>query len=332
MDERKVRLPLRLAQVAAAMTLSVLALPAQAQQLKVWKQAIILPKADAGFFLMAARRGFAEKEGLKIELIEVKDDPTGMKGLLSGEADSFETTTGAIAAAARGGEVKFLGCDWLALPYIILGRAGLTRMEDLKGKTLSASAPGTPPDTVARAALAQYKVPESDVKFAPVGGDRDRYGALLAGVVDAAVVANEYLPLPSSKNLKLLLEAREALPKSVRFCTAVTNRTLATRRDDTIKFMTAEIKAFRYAVSHRAETVKLTQEATDAKADDPRPGYVFDEATKPGVVAADFPLPVENLTWLHDKMVELGQIPKGGDINKMLEPEIRAQALTRIGK
>jgi hypothetical protein len=53
----------RLGGVVAAAAL--LALPAQAQSLKPWRQAMIMPKADAGFFLMAAKRGFAEREGLK---------------------------------------------------------------------------------------------------------------------------------------------------------------------------------------------------------------------------------------------------------------------------
>src|SRR3954447_11564184 len=48
-----------------ALAVTVLLLvPAQAQDLKPWRQAMIIPKADAGFFLMAAKRGFAEREGL----------------------------------------------------------------------------------------------------------------------------------------------------------------------------------------------------------------------------------------------------------------------------
>ena len=93
----------------------------------------------------------------------------------------------------------------------------------------------------------------------------------------------------------------------------------------------AEIKAFRFAVSHRDETIKLTREATDAPADDPRPGYVFDEGVKPGVVAPDFPIPIDSFNWMNDQLVALGQIPKT-DVAKMIDPEIRVRALERIGK
>jgi ABC-type nitrate/sulfonate/bicarbonate transport system substrate-binding protein len=177
-----------------------------------------------------------------------------------------------------------------------------------------------------------FNIPASEVQLAAVGGDRDRYAALLGGVVDAAVVSNEYTPLPQTKNLKVLVEGREALPKSVRFCVQMTGKTVAMRREDAIRFMTAEIKAWRYAVANRAETIKVTMEATDAKADDPRPAYIFDDAVDNKIVKPDFPIPVENLAWMQDQMVQLGQIPKGGDINKVISAEIGAEALKRVGK
>jgi NitT/TauT family transport system substrate-binding protein len=301
------------------------------QEFKIWRQAMIAPKADSGFFLMAARRGFAAQEGLKIEVIDVKDDQIGMRALIAGEVDSFDSATGGLTAAARGADVKFVGCSWLAVPYVVLARAGITRMDGLRGKTIAASASGTPPDIVARASLAAFKVPDQDIKFAAIGGDRDRYNALLGGIVDAAVVSNEYTPMPSSKNLNLLAEARQVLPQWVRFCTLMNGQAVTLRREAALRFLSAEIKAFRYAVTHREETIKLTQEVTDAAPDDPRPAYVFDEGVKPGVVAPDFPIPIESLDWMRDKLVELGQIPKT-DIAKMVEAELRVQALERIGK
>jgi NitT/TauT family transport system substrate-binding protein len=318
--------------VVAACLVGTLTLPATAQELKAWRHSIISPKADAGFFYMAAKRGFFEREGLKVETLEVKDDAIGIKALLSGEVDSHEGTAGAIAAAARGADVKILGCPWHGVPYVLLARPGITSMEQLRGKAIASSSPGTPPEMMARASLALFKIPASEVKLAAVGGDRDRYAALLGGVVDAAVVSNEYTPLPQTKNLKVLVEGKDALPKSVRFCVQMTGKTIAARREDAIRFMMAQMKAWRYAVAHRDETIKVTMEATDAKADDPRPAYIFDDAVNNGIVKPDFPIPVENLAWMQDQMVQLGQLPKAGDIYKIVSPEIRAEALKRIDK
>ena len=78
------------------------AAPAWAQGAKPWRHGIIAPKSDAGFLLMAARRGFAEREGLKLDLLEVKDDQIGLKAMLAGELESYEGgVQGPIAADVR---------------------------------------------------------------------------------------------------------------------------------------------------------------------------------------------------------------------------------------
>jgi ABC-type nitrate/sulfonate/bicarbonate transport system substrate-binding protein len=214
----------------------------------------------------------------------------------------------------------------------MLARPGIRTLKELKGKSIAASSPGTPPDMVARAALVQAKVPLDEVQIAAVGGDRDRFTALIGGVVDAAVVSDEYMPLPAVKDLSLLVEARQVLPKFLRFCTLMTGKTLSERREDAIRFMVAQIKAFRHAVTHRDDTIKLALEATGAKPDDPRPAFIYEEGVKPGVVDPDFSIPVENLVWIQDQMIALGQLQKAGDIGKLVYPDIRKEALARIGK
>src|SRR5207237_5960998 len=132
--------------------------------------------------------------------------------------------------------------------YVIFARPGISKMEDLKGKSIAASAPGTPPEMMARASLALAKVPVGDVRLAAVGGDRDRYAALLGGVVDAAVVSNEYIPLPSSKNFHILMEGTQVMPKWMRFCIQTIASTIVKRRADLTRFMTAETSAWRHAL------------------------------------------------------------------------------------
>src|SRR5258705_12335984 len=226
---------------AAAATTAVLVAspaPAQAQASKPWKHGIIAPKADAGFLLMAAKRGFAEKEGLKLELLEVKDDQIGLKALLAGELDSYEGgVQGAIAADVRGADVKIIGCHRVVIPHGIMVKSGIDKVEDLKGKAIAVSAPGSFPDMLARVALAKYKLAPADRRLAGVRGDRDRYTALAGGVVDAAVVSNEYLPLPSSKNLQMLIKGKDPLPEFVRICMLSSRNTLAQRHEDSIRYL-----------------------------------------------------------------------------------------------
>jgi NitT/TauT family transport system substrate-binding protein len=180
-------------------------------------------------------------------------------------------------------------------------------------------------------ALARYNMLPSDVTFAAVGGDHDRYNALVGGVVDAAVVSNEYLPLASSKNLKMLLAGKEAGSDFLRICMFSTGRVLKARREDAVRFLTAESKALHYALAHRDETLRLTLEVGDGKPDDPRPGFVFDDAVKTGAIAPDLPIPMDKIAWMQKQLVELGQIPQAGDLAKMVDIEIRAEAMQRVG-
>lgn len=305
---------------------------AAAQELKVWRHGLINPKADAGFFLMSARRGFAEKEGIKLEILEVKDDQIGLKALLAGELDSYEGgPQGVLAAASRGADAKILGCHWTVVPHGIYVTDAIKKIEDLRGKSIAVSSPGTMPEMLARSALAKYGVAANEVKMAAVGGDRERYQALTGGVVEAAVISNEYEPV-APKNIRLLVAGREAVPNFVRVCMVTTAKVLAARGEDAVRFVTAEIKALRYALGHRDETIALAREASKAKADDPRPAFVFDDAVKNGAVAADLPIPKEKLEWLQDQLVQAGKLTKAIDLATVTAPEIRVRALERAGK
>ncbi|MGB7257440.1 MAG: ABC transporter substrate-binding protein [Pseudolabrys sp.] len=318
--------------IVAAAVLAALAGPAAAQSGKVWRHGVINAKSDAGFFLMAAKRGFDEKAGLKVEITQVKDDQIGLKALIAGELDSFEGgPQGVISADSKGAGAKILGCHWVVVPHGIYVRADIHKVEDLRGKSIAVSAPNSMPDMLARAALAKFGVSDKDVKLAAVGGDRERYQALVGGVVAAAVVSNEYQPL-APKNIHLLIAGRDAVPNFVRVCLVSSAKVLAARGDDAVRFLTAEIKALRYAVTNKDATVALTREITHAKPDDPRPGFVWDDAVEHHAVAPDLPIPMEKLDWIQQQLVKAGKLSKPIDLKTIVAPEYREKALAAAGK
>jgi NitT/TauT family transport system substrate-binding protein len=307
-----------------ALTLGLGATPAAAQ--KVWRHAIIEAKSDAGFAMMVSR-GFAEKQGLKLEIMQIKADQIGLKALLAGELDSYEGGPGgAIVAAARGADVKILGCHWPGLVHGLFARENVTGIADLRGKNIAISSPGALPDLLIRAVLEKQGIPATEVKFANMGSDTDRYKALTVGVVDAAIVSTEYLPI-APKTVKLLATGREALPNFMRVCMITSGKTLADKPDEAAHFLAAEISALRYAVANRDEEIKLTFEIAKAKADDPRPGFIFDEATRHKDIDPEIGLPMEKLAWTQDMLLKNGSMPKPVDLAKIVAPDVRAKAL-----
>jgi NitT/TauT family transport system substrate-binding protein len=312
--------------LAAASLVCALAAPAAAQD-KVWRHGLINAKSDAGIFLMVSKHDFAAKQGIKLELSQFKDDQIGLKALLAGEIDSFEGgPQGVFTANSRGADVRVIGCHWVVVPHGIYAKTDITKVEQLKGKQIAVSAPNSMPDMLVRSALAAHGVSDKDVKLAAVGGDRERYQALIGGVVDAAVVSNEYQPI-APKDVHLLVAGRDAVPNFLRVCILSTAKTLAARGGDTVKFLAAEMNALHYALTHKDETVALTREITHAKPDDPRPGFVFDDAVEHKAVDPTLPLPAEKLDWIQMQLVNAGKVKEPLDVKTVLAPEYREKAL-----
>jgi NitT/TauT family transport system substrate-binding protein len=315
--------------VAVVAAVCTAAVPASAQH--VWRHGLIKAKADAGIFMMVATRDFARKQGLDLKISEFKDDQIALKALIAGELDSFEGgPQGVFAADAKGGDVRILGCHWVVVPHGIYAKSDIKTVKDLKGKQIAVSAPNSMPDMLARFALQKYGLGTDDVKLAAVGGDKDRYQALVGGVVQAAVVSNEYEPV-APKDVHLLVAGRDAVPNFLRVCMMSSAKILAEKGDDAARFLAAEMNALQFALTHKAETVALTREIIKAKPDDPRPAFVYDDAVKHHAVDATLPLPMEKFAWVQEQLVKAGKIPAPLDLKTVVAPQYREKALKLAG-
>lgn len=313
----------------AALAAMGVAASANAQE-RNWRHAMVKAKSDAGIVMMVTK-GFAEKQGLKLDITQVQSDTIELKALLAGELDSYEGGPGgAMIAAARGVDVKILGCQWPGLPHGIFVRGGINAVKDLKGKTIAISQPGAMPDELVRALLAKDGVPADDVKFANLGGDNDRYKALVAGVADAAVISGEYTPIAEKAGVRMLVAGRDVLPDYMRICIMTTGAVVKSRHDEVVRFLAAEMAALHYALTHRAETIALAQEITGVKPDDPRPAYIFDDAVRTHAVDPDIGLPVAKLDWMQAQQVKAGDQPHPADLSKVADAGPRQEALKRM--
>src|SRR4029079_5339185 len=202
----------------AAFAMAVIGVSASAADLKPWKHVVIEPKGDAGFMLMVGARDFASRHGLKLEIVPMKNGALAHKALLAGEVDSIESSPGAaILAGARRADVKIIGCDWPGVPHGLMVKSTITKVEDLKGKTIAVAAPGSLPNLLINAILEQHKTSPSDVRFANLGGDLDRYKTVTACGADDGVVAAEFMAF-APKNVKMLVYGHDVLPNYVRLC------------------------------------------------------------------------------------------------------------------
>jgi len=304
-----------------------------AAQTQPWRHGIIEPKSDAGFQVMAVRAGFAAKEGIKLELPYFQNDVIALRGLLAGELDSYEGGAAtAIVAAARNADVKIVGCHWQTVVHSVFARAEFKGPQSLKGETMAISAPNATPDMIGRAYLAQHNVPAAEVKFASLGNDPDRFKAMLGKIAMATVISIEFLPIAEPSGIKLVARGSEVMPKYLRLCTMTTGKLIASRREDAVRFLAAQMQGYRHALANPEEEIRITREITGMKADDPRPEFIFKEAARRDTgIDPTMPIAMDKLEWLQGELIRAGNLAQPYDLARVVNTEVRAQALGRAG-
>ena len=302
--------------------------PARAAQ--PWRHGVFVAKSDAGILFMVTQ-GFDEKQGLKVKLEQFKSDNVVLKALLSGELDSYDgILSGTVVAASHGTDVKLLGCHWPGLPHGIFVRKSINSVQDLKGKIFAISSPFTLPDVLADALLRKYGMRATDMRMVPLGGDVERYKALVAGIADATVVSAEYAPVADRDGVKLLMAGRDVLPQYMRLCIFTTGDVLKRRPDDAVHFLAAEMTALRYAITHRDAALKLTRELTGIKPGDPRPEYIYDDTVRTHSVDPEISIPMDKIDWGVQLMVKAGRVPPTFDAKQMIDASVREKALALL--
>jgi NitT/TauT family transport system substrate-binding protein len=142
---------------------------------------------------IAQRKGFYKDEGLDARKVVVR---TGLHvaALLAGELD-YSTVSGIIGRATiQGLPVKGV-MGWFDRPlHILIGRTGIKKITDLKGKKIAVSTIGSAPHIILREAFTQSGMnPDKDVTTLAVGGSGERLAALTAGTVDATPLDVAYV-------------------------------------------------------------------------------------------------------------------------------------------
>ena len=118
----------------------------------------------------------------------------------------------------------------------------------------------------------------------------------------------------------------------MRVCIFSTGKTIAARGDDAAHFLAAEMSALRHALGHRDEVLALTREATSGKPDDPRPGFIFDDAVKSSAIDPDMHIPMDKLQWMEEQALRDKVLPGPYDVNKLVDASVREKALALLAR
>lgn len=138
-------------------------------------------------YVIARDRGFFREEGLDVEFIFMKAIQT-VQAMLAGGVD-FGTATGtAISAAVNGADVRVVFALTDKPSFDMIAQPSITHVQQMRGKKLGISAPGSLTEILARQILLVNKIPLDQVTMLSLGTSDVTYVALKAGTIDATML------------------------------------------------------------------------------------------------------------------------------------------------
>jgi ABC-type nitrate/sulfonate/bicarbonate transport system substrate-binding protein len=129
-----------------------------------------------------------DKYGFNVEQVFIRGSGPALAALVADEIQFLYCAADAtLPSLAAGIDVKLVAAPLVKLPYVLVTRKDIRRMEDLKGKALGVGRAGDLSDRLSRAMVKRFNI--ADVIMRPIGGSQnERYQALVANLVQGVVI------------------------------------------------------------------------------------------------------------------------------------------------
>lgn len=163
-------------------------------------------------YYFGVKQGVYGGEGIALDITAARTD-MALAALGASQIDYLAHGGAALRAAARGFPLKLLYAMDDKAPFWLLARPEFERVEMLKGKKLGVSFPGDTPHLILKRLLRKSGLdPDRDVtyvsgQFSPVA-----FQGLLAGALDAALLAPPISILAQEKGLRVLAFLAKEVP------------------------------------------------------------------------------------------------------------------------
>ena len=136
---------------------------------------------------VAADENIFPKYGIQPKVQYIDGNATA-NALLAGEVP-FSSTPVIVNTILAGGDATLVAKLVSYPSFSLYGAKGIQRVEDLKGKALADTQPGSAPDVALRDLLAKHSLKPADVKFAYSPNPSTALAALVAGQASAAIIS-----------------------------------------------------------------------------------------------------------------------------------------------
>jgi len=206
--------------------------------------------------IVAEKKAFYAKHGIQSEHVLVPC-AIATNALLSDDLDYAVCTGPGIAGAIKGLPIKLVMTTQDKLGYLLLVKANVQKLTDLRGKTIGISTFGSQLYLTTITLLRRYGMePGKDVSLIPGGDNTARIAAMDGGKVDAAFVSSPADIFGAKRGYKVLLWTRDHVPL-LQNAMVTTDKQLKTAPDKVKRTIKASIEALRFIREQPEETISI---------------------------------------------------------------------------
>jgi NitT/TauT family transport system substrate-binding protein len=94
----------------------------------------------------------------------------------------------------------------------------------------------------------------------------------------------------------------------------------------------AEMDAYQFAATHRDATIKIAHEMTNAKPDDTRAEFIYDQALREKQIDPSLAIPIDRIDWMQELFVKAGVVPKAVPTASLVDASVRDDAEKLAGR
>ena len=264
---------------------------------------------------VARERGLFKKHGLEMQYVVIPRSPLAVAALIAGEIDAAIIGPGhLISAGSTGADLIGVANFFQKLDYRLNARPEIKKPEDLRGKRIAISGPGSTSHLVSMLALQGLNVDPIQAKIILLtipGTEMNRRLALETGGVDATALRGAIGDLYGAKGFNVLYNLKAAgvtLPQTV---LATTRRTAATKPQVIDAYLRTMIEAIAVTVDPANKDSVMRTIASNLRLSNPADAEDAYHTVVGAVERVPY-LNLENMKRLHRLLIQVN--PKVADV------------------
>ena len=201
---------------------------------------------------IAADKGYFKAAGLDAEIIATRSSAKGMQQIAAGSLDIVSSgIPDHLRAIDMGAPVKIIMNQIGTPPYMVYAKSSIKKITDLKGKTVIIGGIKDVTKVYVEALFKPAGLMPGDYDYIYAGSTSNRFAALVAGGVEAAIMLPPFSLRAASQGFTNLGNIQSVLKDFPFTVYAVNTDYLKKNREAVIKFMAAILKGTRWLYDHK---------------------------------------------------------------------------------